>query len=156
MFVFWLIILYVPSRAQAQEFDGKEQSLNHDNYEYDEIKDEIIADGVRYPFHHTYVRKNGGKKILVYQIKGAKQRKQVPEFFRERLRMKIKMQSDDAKKIYHSRKITVEPVYGNIKENIGFRGFLLRGLGNVKNEFNLVCAAHNLKKFWLMMQRNIS
>ncbi|MBI2661828.1 transposase [Candidatus Woesearchaeota archaeon] len=24
------IDLYVPSRAQAQEFDGKEQSLNHD------------------------------------------------------------------------------------------------------------------------------
>ena len=30
------IDLYVPSRAQAQEFDGKEQSLNHDKYEYDE------------------------------------------------------------------------------------------------------------------------
>ena len=34
------IDLYVPSRAQAQEFDGKEQSLNHDKYEYDEEKDE--------------------------------------------------------------------------------------------------------------------
>jgi len=37
------IDLYVPSRAQAQEFDGKEQSLNHDNYEYDWKKDELIV-----------------------------------------------------------------------------------------------------------------
>src|SRR3989344_8230972 len=41
------IDLYVPSRAQAQEFDGKEQSLNHDKYEYDWKKDELIVGKTR-------------------------------------------------------------------------------------------------------------
>lgn len=142
------IDLYVPSRAQAQEFDGKEQSLNHDKYEYDEVKDELIADGIRYPYHHSYIRKNNGKKIFVYQLYGAKLRRQVPEFFRERLRMKEKMEKPESRKIYSQRKITVEPVIGNIKQNLGFREFLLRGIDNVKIELNLVCIAHNLQKIW--------
>ncbi|MEE9502884.1 MAG: transposase, partial [Candidatus Aminicenantaceae bacterium] len=41
---------------------------------------------------------------------------------------------------------TVEPVFGNLKKNLGYRDFLLRGLGKVKGEFNLMCMAHNLKK----------
>ena len=140
------IDLYVPSRALAQKLDGKEETLNHDNYEYDCEKNEIIADGIRYPYHHSYLRKNTGKKILVYQIKGAKLRKQVPEFFRERLRMKEKMETEEAKKIYNLRKTTVEPVFGNLKQNLGVREFLSKGLKLVKNEFNIVCIAHNLKK----------
>ena len=148
------IDLYVPSRAQAQEFDDKEQSLNHDKYEYDEVKNELIADGIRYPYHHSYIRKNNGKKIMVYQLPGAKQRKQVPEFFRERLRMRDKMEKQESRKIYSQRKITVEPVIGNIKQNLGFREFLLRGVDNVKIEINLVCIAHNLQKIWRLKTAN--
>lgn len=58
------------------------------------------------------------------------------------------MEKPESKKIYSLRKITVEPVYGNLKENLGFRGFLLRGLEKVKIELNLVCIAHNLQKIW--------
>ena len=47
---------------------------------------------------------------------------------------------------YRLRKITVEPVFGQIKAPRGFRQFLLRGLGKVKHEWNLVCLTHNLKK----------
>lgn len=144
------INLYVPSRAQAQEFDGKEETLNHDKYDYDWKKDEIIVDSKGYPFHHSYIRKNNGKKVLVYQLHGAKQRKQVPEFFRERLRMKAKMETNEGRKIYSFRKITVEPVYGNLKQNLGLREFMLRGIGKVKIELNIACIAHNLKKIWTM------
>ena len=68
--------------------------------------------------------------------------------------MKEKMETDEAKKVYNLRKITVEPVYGNLKENLGFRGFLLRGLEKVKTEFNLVCIAHNLQKIWRLKAAN--
>ena len=144
------IDLYVPSRAQAQKLDGKDETLNHDNYEYDEEKDEIICDGNRYKYSGFYVRKTG-VKISTFWSKELKKKKDVPYFFRERLRMKEKMSSSDAKKIYELRKITVEPVYGNIKQNLGFREFLLRGLNGVKTEFNLVCIAHNLNKIHRMM-----
>jgi hypothetical protein len=47
---------------------------------------------------------------------------------------------------YRLRKITVEPVFGQIKQPRGFRQFMLRGLAKVKHEWTLVCIAHNLRK----------
>lgn len=141
------IDLYVPSRSQAQELEGKEQTLNHDNYEYDRKKDELIVDGIRFYYKGEYIRKNG-KKILMYYNDKLKKKKDVPFFFKERLRMRDKMEEQESKKAYGMRKITIEPVYGNIKSNLGFREFLLRGLKNAKIELNLVCIAHNLQKIW--------
>jgi transposase len=143
------IHLYVPSRAQAQKFEGKEETLNHDNYEYDEENNELISDGVRYKYRGMYTRKTGRKIHSFYNAK-IKKKKDVPYHFRERLRMRDKMETSEAKKVYSLRKITVEPVYGNIKQNLGFREFLLRGKEKVKIEFNLACIAHNLKKIWGM------
>ena len=145
------IDLYVPSRALAQKLDGKEQTLNHDNYEYDEKNDSIICEGIAYKRSGSYTRKDG-KKILTFYNKDIKKKKDIPFYFRERLRMKEKMSTENAKKVYNLRKQTVEPVYGNLKHNLGFREFLLRGLRNVKTEFNLVCIAHNLQKIWKMRQ----
>lgn len=47
---------------------------------------------------------------------------------------------------YRLRKLVVEPVFGQIKECLGFRRFLLRGIDNVSSEWSLVCTAHNLRK----------
>jgi len=47
---------------------------------------------------------------------------------------------------YRLRKQTVEPVFGQIKGARGFRQFLLRGLEKVRQEWQLVCSAHNLLK----------
>jgi len=141
------IDMYVPSRARAQKLDGKEESLNHDNYIYDKKKDAIFCDGHWFRRSGYYERKDG-KKICTFYCKELKKKKDVPYYFQERLRMKEKMETKEAKRIYGLRKITVEPVYGNLKENLGFRGFLLRGLEKVKIEFNLVCIAHNLQKIW--------
>ncbi|HEX6011836.1 MAG TPA: IS1182 family transposase [Geminicoccaceae bacterium] len=47
---------------------------------------------------------------------------------------------------YRLRKQTVEPVIGQIKQARGFRQFRLRGFTKVKNEWALVCTAHNLAK----------
>jgi transposase len=49
--------------------------------------------------------------------------------------------------IHRSRRpIDVEPVFGIIKSNRGFKRFLLRGLEKVNIEFGLLALAHNLKK----------
>ena len=47
---------------------------------------------------------------------------------------------------YRLRKHTVEPVFGQIKEDRGFRQFLRRGLDNVRGEWALLCTVHNLLK----------
>jgi len=54
--------------------------------------------------------------------------------------------NEKGRKEYQKRMHTVEPVFGNIKFNLGFRQFLVRNLANVKGEFNLMCIVHNIKK----------
>lgn len=147
------IDLYVPSRAQAQKLDGKEESLNHDNYDYDAEKNELIVGNHRFYFKFQYQRKDG-KKILSYYNDELGKKKDVPYYFRERLRMKEKMQTEEGRKIYSLRKITVEPVYGHMKQNLGFREFLLRGLNGVRIEMNLISIAHNLAKIHRMLREN--
>jgi len=45
---------------------------------------------------------------------------------------------------------TVEPVFGIIKEIMGFRRFMLRGLEAIKGEWLLVCMAFNLKRLCVL------
>lgn len=47
------------------------------------------------------------------------------------------------------RSIEIESCFGDIKHNMGFRRFHLRGLKKVKTEIALVAMAHNLKKVYL-------
>ena len=47
---------------------------------------------------------------------------------------------------YRLRKMTAEPVFGQIKAVREFRQFLLRGLRKVQGEFTLVAIAHNFLK----------
>jgi hypothetical protein len=50
--------------------------------------------------------------------------------------------------VKHRRKrgIEVEAVYGQIKQNMGYRRFMLRGLDKVSTEWGIVCMVHNLMK----------
>lgn len=57
-----------------------------------------------------------------------------------------KLLTKKGNKEYKKRMHTVEPPIGNIKFNLGYRYFLLRGLNKVKGEFNLMCIAHDIKK----------
>jgi hypothetical protein len=48
--------------------------------------------------------------------------------------------------LYKLRQQTVEPVFGIIKEVLGFRRFSLRGLAKVTLEWELVCLAYNCQR----------
>lgn len=50
--------------------------------------------------------------------------------------------------LYRQRQHSVEPVFGNIKANLGYRRFVRRGLDAVTSEWRLICASHNLLKLW--------
>lgn len=63
--------------------------------------------------------------------------------------------SDKGRKKYQKRMHTVEPVFGNIKFNLGFRQFLVRGITKVKGEFSLMCIAHNIKKITTHCEKNV-
>ena len=61
-----------------------------------------------------------------------------------------RLKSAEGKKIYKKRKETVEPVFGIIKQAMGFRQFLLRGLGRVGIEWKPVSLAYNMKCLFSM------
>ena len=60
--------------------------------------------------------------------------------------MKAKLEGAAARAKYKLRKQTVEPVFGIIKQVLGFRQFLLRGIANVRLEWSLVTLAYNMKR----------
>ena len=62
--------------------------------------------------------------------------------------MAAKVRTPAGKALYARRKVIVEPVFGQIKEDRGFRRFLLRGLKKIRGEWSLVCLTHNLLKVW--------
>ena len=45
----------------------------------------------------------------------------------------------------------VEAVFGNIKQNMNFKRFMLRGIDKVNVEIGLIAMAHNLKKYSLVI-----
>ena len=55
------------------------------------------------------------------------------------------MSTSAAKEAYGLRKQLVEPVFGIIKEQLGARRFLLRGLANVAAEWTMLATAFNLR-----------
>jgi transposase len=63
-----------------------------------------------------------------------------------------RLKSKEGKGIYKKRKETVEPVFGIIKQAMGFRQFLLRGLEKVNLEWDLVCLGYNLKRLFRLSQ----
>ena len=66
-------------------------------------------------------------------------------------KMRHRLKTPKGKAIYAKRKSTVEPVFGVIKQALGFRQFLLRGLKTVTGEWALVCMAYNLKRLHVLM-----
>ncbi len=48
--------------------------------------------------------------------------------------------------LYNKRGTSIEPVFGNIKGNLGYRRFTRRSLPAVQSEWRLMCTVHNLLK----------
>lgn len=62
--------------------------------------------------------------------------------------MKSRLRTPAGNALYAKRKSTIEPTFGLIKQVQGFRQFLLRGVGSVSGEWNLVCIGYNLKRMF--------
>ena len=65
--------------------------------------------------------------------------------------MNHRLKTPEGKALYKQRKQTVEPVFGVIKEVLGFRRFSMRGQEKAETEWCLVCLSYNLKKVFKLM-----
>ncbi|HEO63650.1 MAG TPA: IS1182 family transposase, partial [Candidatus Omnitrophica bacterium] len=66
-----------------------------------------------------------------------------PFWEKTKKKLKAHLSLDWVKEIYNQRKMEVEAVIGNIKHNLKFNKFLLRGLKKVNIEADLISIAHN-------------
>ena len=86
----------------------------------------------------------GGRTIKRYE----------QESLKDELREKMKQSS--AQREYQKRKHMVEPVFARIKQHLGLRRFSRRGLANVRMEFALYAAAHNLGRWLALSQPDLT
>jgi transposase len=86
------------------------------------------------------VSKTWARKLLANHRRGGDDPVQL------RVRMLERLHSPDGAAAFAKRGITVEPVFGNLKANLGYRRFSRRGFTAVASEWRLICTAHNLLK----------
>jgi len=62
--------------------------------------------------------------------------------------MEARVKSPSGREVYRKRKYMVEPVFGDIKQNGGFRRFSMKGKKKCEGEFFLAAISHNVKKIF--------
>ena len=57
-----------------------------------------------------------------------------------------RLESEKGRRYRSKRPVDVEAVFGRLKQNWGFRRFILRGLENLSTEWGILSVAHNIAK----------
>lgn len=79
-----------------------------------------------------------------------------PAFEKLKLKMMDFLETAEGKALMEKRKHDIEPVFGDIKYNMGLRKFLLRTKPNVGVEIGLISIAHNIKKMKKWIEKPVS
>ncbi len=150
---------YIPDNFYEVEKSGKTKKFRKSLFKYDEKKDCYCCPAAfEIPFTRIqkrkdepdlryYVCKHCSLCVLKNACTDSKNRtisRDPREYLMEDMRAKLN--TEEGTEQYQKRMYTVEPVFGQAKENRGFRGFLLRGKRKAKIEFTMMCTVHNIKK----------
>ena len=137
---------------------GEQKGFRRADFRYDEKSDEYECPAGR-RLSYWYTENKRGRRVKVYRasscgacehravcIKGQKKygtrtimRDEKEELAEE---MFQKASSEQGRDRLKARATSVEPVIGNLKSNLGFRRFRLRGKQKAGAEFILMCIAH--------------
>jgi transposase len=83
-------------------------------------------------------------------------RGRIPAGLSAKQRMARKLRTKKGRATYAKRKGIIEPIFGQLKQVLGFRQFSLRGLASMRGEWRLLCVVHNLLKLWRAPQAAIT
>lgn len=119
--------------GKALKYLGREKRETENGYEY-EVEKYGSKECEGCALRKICVTK--GKRNIGYNHRLIEHRKKAKEL----------LESDIGIQKRKQRNTEVETVFGQIKQNMGFRRFLLRGLKKVSIEIGLISIAHNLKK----------
>jgi transposase len=80
-------------------------------------------------------------------------RGRIPQGLSAKERMARKLRTKTGREMYARRKGMIEPIFGQLKQVLGFRQFSMRGLASMRGEWRLMATVHNLLKLWRQDQR---
>jgi transposase len=80
-------------------------------------------------------------------------RGRIPAGLSAKQRMARKLRTKVGRSMYAKRKGMIEPIFGQLKQVLGFRQFSMRGLSSMRGEWRLMATVHNLLKLWREDQR---
>ncbi|MGD9775893.1 MAG: IS1182 family transposase, partial [Methanosarcina sp.] len=150
---------YIPDNYYKAEKEGKTRKFRKSLFKYDEEKDCYYCPAAfEIPF--SRIQKRKGEPDLRYYVcsycsqcvlKNActeSGKRTITRDPREHLMkdMRAKLNTEEGTEKYQKRMSTVEPVFGQMKQDRGFREFLLRGKRKTGIEFVMMCTVHNIKK----------
>jgi transposase len=143
----------------------RQHQFRSDHFEYDETNDQFLCPQKRrlsYLYTSQYKTTNGYQSTrrhyecescqdcpLKSQCTKAQGNRQIQVSFRLRefrRQARENLTSEQGKQLRAQRSVDVETPFGDIKQNMGFRRFHLRGQEKVNTEWLLVCIAHNMRK----------
>lgn len=157
-------VIAEPRSFNRQTGSKENAKFSRGDFHYDEGSDHYVCpaeDTLKY----GYKERKRGRLLYVYQASQCKDcslrtrclsKPDNPESLRTIRRdsqehlaeqMLAISQSPQGQQRLKSRAQSVEPVFGNLKHNLGFRRFNLRGMVQAQGEFALMCIAHNLRKW---------
>ena len=80
-------------------------------------------------------------------------RGRIPQGLTAKQRMARKLRTKKGREMYAKRKGMIEPIFGQLKQVLGFRQFSMRGLASMRGEWRLMATVHNLLKLWRKDQK---
>lgn len=107
------------------------------NYRY--LKKEKITPFMPYNYYDQ-------DRILIKKKLYERPKKPDRELEKYKFTQLIRLQTEEGEQMMKRRRQDVEPVFGNLKRNLGFRRFNLRGRLKCELELGLFSIAHNFKK----------
>jgi transposase len=134
-----------PMIGEIQENTGEKPKIltadagygTKSNYRY--LKNQRIPSFIPY---NSFNKEMIERRKNVYQLP----KKIDVELERCKFKQRLRLLSPFGKKLMERRRQDIEPVFGDMKRNMGFRAFYLRGKPKCLIEMGLVGIGHNLKK----------
>jgi hypothetical protein len=143
----------------------RRESFRSDHFPYDAERDEFICPAqqrLTYQATHHLKTENGYRterrvygcgecaacawKADCTKAKGNRQMRVSFRLQAFRAQARQNLLSEQGQALRARRSTEVETVFGQIKHNMRFRRFHLRGQAKAKTEWGLICIAHNMKK----------
>jgi len=156
------IEVVLPIKKQVYD-DENRKPFHKSRFEYNKTRD-IFTCPMGKELTFEGIRRNRGKKYpaRIYRCQSFEECRRRWECSREKCGRVIEMgpheeavarqiqkQQDPHKRdLLKKRKAVIELVFGQIKQNQGFRRFTVRGLESVRTQWSLVCSAFNLRKLY--------